>query len=83
MGRRVGSDVEDRQYDPFAPVRGKCVYWREQLTEEDLWDLRIKPEDRGVRCSCFVEGYIWSTTVGSVEIDCPRADHCRYYITSG
>lgn len=75
--------MDDRAYNPFAPVRGKCVYWREQIDDDELWDARIKLEDRSVRCSCFIEGYIWDATVASIELDCPRRDHCRYYIKAG
>jgi hypothetical protein len=76
----LGALVEDRRYNPFTPVRGKCTYWRERVDEDERWDSRVKREDRKVFCSCFVEGYVWAATIDTVEADCPRRDHCRYYV---
>jgi hypothetical protein len=58
--------------DGFSPVKGKCFYWREQLSD-----------DWGVRCTCFVEGDFWEFTVDTVPGDCPRRLHCRYYTKGG
>lgn len=66
--------------NPYAPVRRKCMYWRERLSDEDRWDTRIKPEDRRVECTCFVEGFGWSVTVSTLPEDCPERRRCRYYI---
>jgi hypothetical protein len=67
----------------FAPIRGKCFYWREQLNEEDKYDGRINKSDWRVNCTCFVEGDLWAFTVTTVPADCPRRFHCRYYVRSG
>lgn len=73
-------DGEERTFNLFVPVRGKCTYWREQLNGEERWDTRIKSADRRVECTCFVEGDIWTVTVGTVPSDCPKRHHCRYYV---
>ena len=66
--------------DPYAPIKGKCVWWREFPVEEDKWNTRLKPDDRAIACSCFVEGKGWM--VKSIELpdDCPDKRACRYYI---
>ncbi len=66
--------------DGYAPVKGKCVYWRERLNEEDRWDVRLREDEKRVECSCFVEGDIWSVTTSTIPNDCPNRWHCRYYI---
>lgn len=66
----------------YAPVKGKCLYWREMLNAEDEWDTRLKPAQRRVECSCFVEGDRWEFTVADVPLDCPEKRQCRYYIKS-
>ena len=66
--------------DGFAPIKGKCNYWREQASEEDRWDPRVKKGDRRVTCSCFVEGDLWEYTETTIPGDCPDRHHCRYYI---
>jgi len=42
--------------DPNAPIKGKCVWWREFPNEEDTYNVRVKEHDKRVNCSCFVEG---------------------------
>ena len=69
--------------DGFAPIRGKCTFWRERLYDDDRYDSRIKKADRRVECSCFVEGKAWQVTVTTVPEDCPDKLHCRYYIKHG
>lgn len=64
----------------MTQVRGKCQYWRERLNEDDRWDLAVKPPQRRVDCSCFVEGDRWEATISSVPLDCPVHFRCRYYI---
>ena len=64
----------------YAPVRGKCGYWREAPSEDDRWDTSIKAKDRRVECSCFVEGQRWSFTASTVPADCPEYLRCRYYV---
>ena len=71
-----------RESDGYAPVRGKCMYWRERDNEDDRWDTSVKPDDKRVECSCFVEGMIWSVTTSTVPPDCPDRRHCRYYVKS-
>ncbi|MDO8962874.1 MAG: hypothetical protein Q7W30_00090 [Coriobacteriia bacterium] len=66
----------------FAPIRGKCTYWRESLNDEDRWDTSVKREDRRIACTCFVEGDQWQFTVSTTPSDCPRRYHCRYYVKS-
>ena len=74
--------MSGRGSDGFAPVRGKCSYWREAANEDDRWETRIKREDKRVECSCFVEGTMWSVTESAVPSDCPERLHCRYYVKS-
>jgi hypothetical protein len=66
--------------DGFAPIKGKCMYWRERLYEDDRFDSRIKKDDKRIECSCFVEGDLWPATVSTIPPDCPERFHCRYYI---
>jgi len=66
--------------DGFSPIRGKCLYWRETLDDEDRFDTRVKKEDWRVECTCFVEGNRWLVTASSIPGDCPEKLHCRYYI---
>lgn len=67
----------------FSPIRGKCFYWREQQNADDVYDTRVKKDERRVECSCFVEGDRWTYTVSSIPSDCPQRLHCRYYIHFG
>lgn len=64
----------------YAPIQGKCLYWREHPNDDDLFDYRVKKEDKRVDCSCFIEGQGWQATASTVPRDCPNALHCRYYI---
>jgi hypothetical protein len=66
--------------DGFAPVKGKCNWWREKLDEEDRFDTRLKRERHRVHCSCFVEGRGWEYVVEDLPEDCPESRRCRYYI---
>lgn len=66
--------------DGFTPIKGKCTWWRESPVEEDMWDMRLSEDERRVRCSCFVEGDIWTFTRPEVPEDCPQWRHCRYHI---
>lgn len=66
-----------------APIRGKCTWWRESERDEDRWDVRVKPADRRVDCTCFVEGTWWTVTRAEVPPDCPQRLSCRYYIKNG
>lgn len=66
--------------DAFTPVKNKCTWWRESPVEEDKYDVRLKPGERRVYCSCFVEGKAWTHPADEVPSDCPEARHCRYYI---
>jgi len=66
--------------DPFAPVRGKCVWWREFPNEEDKYNVRLKEHEKSVQCSCFVEGKGWTIKRADIPDDCPDARKCRYYI---
>ncbi|MDI6900603.1 MAG: hypothetical protein QMC79_02785 [Anaerosomatales bacterium] len=66
--------------DPYAPVKGKCTFWREQPNEDDRWDTSVKPLDRRVTCTCFIEGDVWLVTVGTIPPDCPKRYKCRYYV---
>jgi hypothetical protein len=76
-------EEQEKAFNPFVPVRGKCVYWREKLNDEDRWDTRIKREDRHVECTCFVEGHVWTVTATTTPPDCPNATRCRYYVRAG
>lgn len=66
--------------DPYAPIKGKCVWWREFPVEEDRWNVRLKPDEKTVSCSCFVEGRGWIFKRVEVPGDCPEKRACRYYI---
>lgn len=66
--------------DPYAPVRGKCTWWREFPREEDRLDTRLKPAEKRVDCSCFVEGTVWEFCDADVPVECPQHRYCRYYI---
>ena len=59
------------------------MWWREVLVEEDAHDITIKPEDKRIRCTCFVEGYEWLYPKKETPSDCPSTRSCRYYILSG
>ena len=62
--------------DGQTQVPGKCRYWRECLSEDDRWDTDVKPLARRVRCSCFVDGALWESTVGTLPEDCPNRYAC-------
>ncbi|MBN1193329.1 MAG: hypothetical protein JXA36_06540 [Coriobacteriia bacterium] len=64
----------------FAPIRGKCFYWREHLNEDDKYDTRVEKGKRRVECSCFVEGDRWTYFEDEVPAECPVWQHCRYHI---
>ncbi|GAB4279178.1 MAG: hypothetical protein Kow0056_12200 [Coriobacteriia bacterium] len=66
--------------DGYAPIKGKCVYWREALDEDDRWTPSIKPPKKRVHCSCFVEGDVWTFKAAEVPKDCPNWMACRYYV---
>lgn len=66
--------------DAFSPIKGKCMWWREQDVDEDIHDIRLTDPERRVRCWCFVEGKVWVEQSKVVPADCPDARHCRYYI---
>lgn len=67
----------------YAPIRGKCFYWREALNEEDRYNTRIKKGEGRVQCTCFVEGHGWTFTETTIPADCPNKRACRYYIYFG
>lgn len=66
--------------DSFTPIRGKCMWWREAVKEEDVHDVRLREDEKRVDCTCFVEGKGWAHTRGDLPPDCPENKHCRYYI---
>jgi hypothetical protein len=66
--------------DPYSPIRGKCVWWREIPDVEDRFDVNVKPADKRVECSCFVEGYQWIFSTAEIPLECPRCRGCRYYV---
>ncbi len=68
--------------DAYTPIKGKCMWWREIMVEEDAHDIMIKREDKRVRATCFVEGYDWLYTKKEIPSDCPKTRQCRYYIRS-
>lgn len=69
--------------DPFSPIKGKCTWWRQSMVEEDVHDLMLKPENKRIRCTCFVEGFVWTHETADVPAQCPEAQHCRYFIIAG
>ncbi len=69
--------------DAYTPVKGKCMWWRETLDEEERHDTRVKREDVKVLCTCFVEGHFWTYRQAEMPADCPQCRHCRYYIRHG
>jgi hypothetical protein len=66
--------------DGQTSVRGKCQYWRECMNEDDRWENDVKPADKRVKCSCFIEGLQWDATVGDLPGECPEAVSCRYHV---
>jgi hypothetical protein len=66
--------------DIYAPVKGKCMWWREFADEEDRFDQRLSPGRRRVSCVCFVEGDRWQYLSQDVPADCPLGRRCRYHI---
>lgn len=64
----------------YAPVKGKCTWWREFPSEEDRFDPSISPENRRVDCMCFVEGDLWRYVSKDVPAECPEHRRCRYHI---
>lgn len=66
--------------DRFSPIKGKCTWWREYPVDDDVWDSRLKPDQKRIECTCFVEGKAWTLARGDVPSDCPDNRHCRYYI---
>jgi len=66
--------------DAYAPIRGKCKWWREQPNDEDRFDPHLKPGQYRVTCTCFIEGDYWGVTADEVPSECPKAKACRYYI---
>ena len=66
--------------DGYAPVRGKCTWWREMVHQDDAHVVSIKRANKRVVCSCTVEGMGWTFVQSEVPSDCPEARRCRYYI---
>lgn len=66
--------------DAYTPIRGKCMWWRETPVDEDIYDVRLREDEKRVHCSCFVEGRVWTHSRGDVPADCSEWKHCRYYI---
>jgi hypothetical protein len=64
----------------YSAIKGKCVWWREAVVEEDRYNVRLKDAERRIQCSCFVEGKTWKYVKPEVPPTCPEARHCRYYI---
>jgi len=67
----------------YAPIKGKCTWWREFPNEEDRFDSALRDSDRRVECVCFVEGDAWEYKFKDVPDDCPFYRRCRYHIRSG
>jgi len=68
------------EQDPYAPIKGKCTWWREFPNEEDKHDVRLKEPEKRIYCSCFVEGMGWTFRRAEVPSQCPEARACRYFI---
>ncbi|MGV8084352.1 MAG: hypothetical protein AB2L09_12075 [Coriobacteriia bacterium] len=64
----------------YSPIRGKCMWWRETPDEDDLYNPRISPADKRIRCVCFVEGKGWGFRTAELPKDCPDWRHCRYHM---
>jgi len=67
----------------YAPIKGKCVWWREFPNEEDRWDTGLRLEHKRVECICFVEGDMWEYRRSELPQDCPVARKCRYHVRAG
>ena len=81
--RFVESEEQARRLmerDPYAPLKGKCMWWREFPVLEDEWDMRLSDAEKTVACSCFVEGKGWTYTNAELPAECPDSRACRYYI---
>ena len=66
--------------DAYTPIKGKCTWWREKPVDDDVYDARLKDDERRVTCSCFVEGKGWIFESAELPSDCPDCRACRYYI---
>lgn len=67
-------------YDGYTIVRGKCQFWREHMVDADRFDTAMKPRDRRIQCSCFIDGFTWNATVRTLPESCPLHYRCRYFI---
>jgi hypothetical protein len=68
--------------DGQTQIRGKCQYWRERMVDEDRFDCTLKAPAKRVKCTCFIEGTQWDTTVATLPAECPEALTCRYHVRS-
>lgn len=66
--------------DAYSPIKGKCTWWREMPLQDDIYDVRLKDDEKRVNCSCFTEGKGWVFTRAELPGDCPDNRSCRYYI---
>lgn len=66
--------------DGYSPIKGKCTWWREMPVDDDVYDTRVKDDQKRISCSCFVEGKGWVVPRAELPSDCPESRHCRYYI---
>lgn len=67
----------------YAPIKGKCTWWRETVNIDDEYDTSVKRPDKRVVCTCSVEGEQWTFARAEVPADCPESRRCRYYIKNG
>lgn len=73
----------DAPMNYYTPLKGKCLWWREFLNEEDRFDRDLPKSAKRVQCVCFVEGGSWQFAAKDVPRDCPVSRSCRYHIAAG
>ena len=49
--------------DAYAPIKGKCVWWRELPNEDDKHDIMIKAPDKRIACTCGTKSFQASLSV--------------------
>lgn len=67
--------------DPYSRVPGKCVWWREMPNAEDWSNPNVKPAEKRVGCSCFIEGFQWTFVTAEIPAECPKSRSCRYFVS--
>ena len=78
-----GADAQAGWMSLYAPIKGKCTWWREFPNEEDRFNSSLSERERRVECVCFVEGDAWEYKLKDLPADCPFFRRCRYHVRAG